>query len=214
MADGTTKAIKDVQVDDKVTATDPDTGVTTSESVEALHINQDTDLADVTITTADGQTTVLHTTQHHPFWDDTTKQWADAADLQTGHQLRNSDGSSAGTVTSVRVFTGQHEMRDLTVTTVHTYYVIAGTTPVLVHNCGEATVHLDFSNPEAKHALITIRSDAGEVLSTHQFGSVQNPRAGVETFDATTLKSRDDPECKDSRSECERRHGIRRSDDG
>jgi hypothetical protein len=26
-------------------------------------------------------------------------------------------------------------MRDLTVGTVHTYYVVAGTTPVLVHNC-------------------------------------------------------------------------------
>jgi hypothetical protein len=29
-------------------------------------------------------------------------------------------------------------MRDLTVATDHTYYVIAGTTPVLVHNCGDA----------------------------------------------------------------------------
>jgi len=29
-------------------------------------------------------------------------------------------------------------MRDLTVARVHTYYVVAGTTPVLVHNCGGA----------------------------------------------------------------------------
>ncbi|MFI2652610.1 hypothetical protein [Micromonospora fulviviridis] len=33
-------------------------------------------------------------------------------------------------------FTGRQTMRDLTVRNVHTYYVVAGNTPVLVHNCG------------------------------------------------------------------------------
>jgi len=32
-------------------------------------------------------------------------------------------------------------MRNLTVADLHTYYVIAGTTPVLVHNCGDALKH-------------------------------------------------------------------------
>ncbi|MEU8265499.1 hypothetical protein AB0C02_33515, partial [Micromonospora sp. NPDC048999] len=37
-------------------------------------------------------------------------------------------------VTAVRTFTGSKVMRDLTVDDIHTYYVIAGDRPVLVHN--------------------------------------------------------------------------------
>jgi len=40
------------------------------------------------------------------------------------------------TVEEVRVYTDSHDMNDLTVADVHTYYVIAGDTPVLVHNTG------------------------------------------------------------------------------
>jgi hypothetical protein len=36
----------------------------------------------------------------------------------------------------VRTFTGAQEMRDLTVAKVHTYYVLVGGEPVLVHNTG------------------------------------------------------------------------------
>jgi len=39
-------------------------------------------------------------------------------------------------VVSVHRFTGAKDMRDLTVAQVHTFYVLVGTTPVLVHNCG------------------------------------------------------------------------------
>jgi hypothetical protein len=38
-------------------------------------------------------------------------------------------------VTAVKVWTGLKWMRDLTVDDIHTYYVVAGNTPVLVHNC-------------------------------------------------------------------------------
>jgi hypothetical protein len=38
---------------------------------------------------------------------------------------------------AVRVFTGHRQMLDLTVDHLHTYYVMARNTPVLVHNCGE-----------------------------------------------------------------------------
>jgi len=71
---------------------------------------------------------VLHTTQHHPFWDQTDQRWTDAAELVPGHQLRTLDGEIA-TVTAVRNHTGTKAMRDLTVADIHTYYVIAGTTP-------------------------------------------------------------------------------------
>ncbi|WP_328414289.1 HINT domain-containing protein [Micromonospora sp. NBC_00389] len=84
--------------------------------------------------TDDSTVTVLYTTQHHPFWDQTNQQWVDAANLTVGHQLRTTDGDTV-TVTAVRNHTGAQNMRDLTVADIHTYYVIAGNTPVLVHNC-------------------------------------------------------------------------------
>jgi hypothetical protein len=108
-------------------------GQDTAESVTALHLNQDTDLADVTVAGPDGAT-VLHTTQHHPFWNETRHHWTDAADLRPGDRLHAADGS-VQIVLKVVVFTGHQQMRDLTVARLHTYYVVAGGTPVLVHNC-------------------------------------------------------------------------------
>jgi RHS repeat-associated protein len=137
MADGSTKPIKDVKVGDKVMATDPVTGKTTAREVTRLHRNTDTDLVDVTVKeTGTGRTTVLHTTAHHPFWDESLRAWVPAGTLAAGHLLRSSE-SARLTVLSVRAHGDAKVMDDLTVAEVHTYYVIAGTTPVLVHNCGE-----------------------------------------------------------------------------
>jgi len=136
MDDGTRKPIKDVKIGDKVQATDPATGKTEARTVTALFLNQDTDLADVTVRTTDGAISVLHTTQHHPFWDRTRGSWIDAGQLTPGDRLSAHDNGDA-IVTSVRSYTWYNTMRDLTVDSAHTYYVIAGTTPVLVHNCGE-----------------------------------------------------------------------------
>jgi hypothetical protein len=135
MADGSTKPIGSVQLGDKVASTDPKTGRDTAQPVVVLHDNHDTDLADVTVASSDGTTTTLHTTWHHPFWNETAHQWTDAADLKPGTALhvRDSDQHSVQ-VLSAKTWTGQHDMRDLTVAQTHTYYVAAGSTPVLVHN--------------------------------------------------------------------------------
>ncbi len=139
LADGSTKPIKDVTISDKVTATDPETGTTSAQPVTELHLNRDTDLTDVTVSAtpafAAGTATTLHTTQHHPFWDNTAGAWANAEDLVVGHELLARDGTSRYVV-AIRSYTGAADMRDLTVANVHTYYVIAGDQPVLVHNCG------------------------------------------------------------------------------
>ncbi|MEH1129520.1 RHS repeat-associated core domain-containing protein [Micromonospora sp. CPCC 206061] len=142
MADGSRKPISKVKVGDKVLATDPMIGKTTAKRVTALHVNRDTDLTDVTVAvTGNGMppkpgaraTTVLRTTDHHPFWDRTAKVWVDAADLRVGHELRTADGQVA-TVIAVRSYAGVQTMHDLTVDDLHTYYVLAGSAPVLVHN--------------------------------------------------------------------------------
>jgi hypothetical protein len=128
LADGTRRPIAQIQVGDQVTATDPTTGVTSSEPVIALHRNEDTELADVTVAGA-----ILSTTQHHLFWNATTQQWTETRDLRVGERLHTTTGAAAD-VTGVRGYTGAQTMYDLTVGTVHTYYVFAGDVPVLVHN--------------------------------------------------------------------------------
>jgi hypothetical protein len=136
MADGSTKAIGKVADGDEVLSSDPATGMTNGKKVVDLHKNRDTDLTDLTVTTSDGKTATLNTTQHHPFWSVSRGDWIDAADLVSGELLHAADGKTIVAVTKVKSFTGHHTMRDLTIEHVHTYYVLAGNTPVLVHNCG------------------------------------------------------------------------------
>jgi RHS repeat-associated protein len=71
MGDGSRKPIEDVEVGDTVLATDPETREAGPRTVLALHINQDTDLTDLTVRDKNGDTTVVHTTDEHPFWNTT-----------------------------------------------------------------------------------------------------------------------------------------------
>nr|BFE65696.1 hypothetical protein GCM10020063_102220 [Dactylosporangium thailandense] len=99
-------------------------------------------------------TTVLHTTQHHPFWNRTTNTWVNAAELKPGDELKTDDGATVE-VTDVKNFTGAKDMRDLTMADVHTYYVLTAGQPVLVHNhqielpCGNKAVEATDWSPKA-----------------------------------------------------------------
>jgi RHS repeat-associated protein len=135
MADGSRKSISELVVGDEVIATDPETGLTGVRAVTAVHLNFDTELADLTVVDADGDVSVIHTTQHHPFWNVSDGKWTDVVDLDEGDRLRSVDGSLL-TVVGLRAFTGQQWMWDLTIEGVHTYYVTTGNEEVLVHNCG------------------------------------------------------------------------------
>jgi len=154
--DGTTTKIKDIKLGDKVVATDPATDQTSTQPVTALHVNLDRDLVDVEVRpthssgegggdrSTHGPTSTLHTTSHHPLWDTATNQWVNAANLKPGHStLTGPDGQTSQVVTVRKVF-GFNQMHDLTVDNIHTYYVMAGDSPVLVHNCnGSTNSHLD-----------------------------------------------------------------------
>ncbi len=135
MADGSTKPIKDIREGDLVLAAIEETDVNLPGKVVALHHNQDRDLTDLTITTDDGKQTTLHTTNRHPFWSLSAQGWMLAGDLRVGDRLRTA-GSSVATVTGVVRYGGDKNMQDLTIADYHTYYVLAGDTPVLVHNTG------------------------------------------------------------------------------
>ncbi|MFC7482908.1 polymorphic toxin-type HINT domain-containing protein [Luedemannella flava] len=75
----------------------------------------------------------MHTTDNHPFWNYRARTWTEAGQLHPGDQLMT-DQLKPVVVTEVREVLRAEAMYNLTVDKVHTYYVIAGQTSVLVHN--------------------------------------------------------------------------------
>ncbi|MCZ9348131.1 HINT domain-containing protein, partial [Streptomyces sp. TRM76130] len=75
-------------------------------------------------------------TDAHPFWVPELGDWIDATDLKPGQWLRTSAGTYVQ-ITAIERWTAQRAtVHNLTVSDLHTYYVLAGATPVSVHNCG------------------------------------------------------------------------------
>ncbi|WP_371778487.1 polymorphic toxin-type HINT domain-containing protein [Streptosporangium subroseum] len=137
MADGSLKPIEDVKVGDKVLATDPESGKTKAKSVTALITGEDNKhLVQVTVDT-DGakghQTGLVIATEIHPFWVPKLHKWVDAKDLKSGMWLRTAAGTRVQ-VTAIKKWTAYQRVHNLTIADIHTYYVLAGATPVLVHN--------------------------------------------------------------------------------
>ncbi|OEJ32949.1 polymorphic toxin-type HINT domain-containing protein [Streptomyces subrutilus] len=133
MGDRTTRPIEQLRIGDQVLATDPETGVTGPRRVDAtIYTPDDREFTDITLNrnSGDGQ---LTTTDHHPFWSESDKTWKNAADLSPQDTLRTPDGGAAQ-IGKVRHWTGLQPAYNLTVNDLHTYYVMAGRTAVLVHN--------------------------------------------------------------------------------
>ncbi|MFF7159617.1 RHS repeat-associated core domain-containing protein [Streptomyces sp. NPDC008139] len=142
MADGRRKSIQDVRVGDHVAATDPATGDYESRPVTALiQGTGDKQLTDVTV----GSHTVT-ATDGHPFWAPDVGAWIDAGHLTSGQWLRTSGGTWVQ-VTAVRHRMQHTTVYNLTVDGPHTYYVLAGSAALLVHNCpsGPSSVLPDFT---------------------------------------------------------------------
>ncbi|MEV8534691.1 polymorphic toxin-type HINT domain-containing protein [Streptomyces sp. NPDC051211] len=138
MADGTTKEIQDVKVGDTVMATDPQTGKTRPKEVTGtITTPDDKEFTDLTLTddaNPRGPPAQLTSTRHHPHWNETRKQWVDAGDFTPGDRLIQPDGRTL-TVEIVRNYPYAVTTHNITVGDFHTYYVLAGVKPVLVHNC-------------------------------------------------------------------------------
>jgi RHS repeat-associated protein len=133
LASGATVAISQLRPGAQVLATNPQTGKTQSETVQAVMVNRDTDLMDVVVNTAQSQGTI-DSTAHHLFWDLTTRKWTEADQLRTGDRLFTPDGQLA-TVARLVTLPGAEDMWDLTVANDHDFYVVTVDTAVLVHNC-------------------------------------------------------------------------------
>ncbi|MEW1693880.1 Hint domain-containing protein, partial [Streptomyces sp. NPDC091263] len=132
-ADGRTVSIEAVRVGDLVEATDPDSGLTQARRVDqAITTYDDKDFTRLVFRTRGGPA-VITATDTHPFWVSGERRWADAGDITPGMKLRTPDGSVLA-VAAVSRYTQHRTTHDLTVNGIHTYYVVAGGTPVLVHN--------------------------------------------------------------------------------
>lgn len=189
MADGSAKRIDEVKVGDKVANSDPESDNTEQHEVTAVHITDaDKDYVDLTILTADGVETI-NTTTHHPFYSATASDWVDAADLKPGDQL-NTPGNGRVTVGWVRQYQGKVRTYNLSVANVHTFYVLAGHTPVLVHNaCGDAT-HADDCYCNWGEPIIP-RVDASSAADAFTCHAIQRlEQRGVSAEDAQAVLSR------------------------
>ncbi|WP_412103894.1 RHS repeat-associated core domain-containing protein [Streptomyces californicus] len=136
MGDGKTKDIEDIEVGDMVMATDPETGEQGSRRVTRLIRNEgEVRLNTLTILTPEGPEE-LTATHEHPFWSPSEQSWIEAGALTPEMTLRTDTGATVE-IAGNKAFTKRTKTYNFTVDELHTYYVLAGETPVLVHNsCG------------------------------------------------------------------------------
>ncbi|MCP3822005.1 polymorphic toxin-type HINT domain-containing protein [Streptomyces sp. A3M-1-3] len=137
LADGTSKPIEALETGDLVLATDSETGETRIETVTAEITGEgDKNLVRITLdlgTETGSESSVITATDGHPFWVPELGEWIDATDLTPGQWLQTSAGTYIQ-ITAIKRWTQQATVHNLTVSNLHTYYVLAGETPVLVHN--------------------------------------------------------------------------------
>ena len=135
MADGSGKPIEDVEEGDWVLADDPEDGLAPMpREVTAWHLNWTEHLTEVWVDRdgdgiSDG---AVSATREHPFWTE-NRGWVDARDLRAGDLLLDADGDLSQ-VTAARTIDAVAPVFNLSVDGVHTFFVLAGDEPVLVHN--------------------------------------------------------------------------------
>ena len=131
MGDGTAKPIEEIQVGDLVWAEDPVSGEKGARQVEALIVGRgEKHLVDVDI---DGHK--ITATYNHPFWDAGCCGWVFAEDIRPGFKVETAGGYTLD-VDAVQDYTiPDGTVYNFTVADLHTYFVLAGDQPVLVHNC-------------------------------------------------------------------------------
>ncbi|MQS00524.1 RHS repeat-associated core domain-containing protein [Streptomyces alkaliterrae] len=98
---------------------------------------------------SDRGTASVVATDGHPFWVPQLGEWLKADELAPGQWLQTSSGTWVQ-ITAVEQWTAKQRVHNLTVEGIHTYYVGAGPTTALVHNCNGSTWTPDENySPEA-----------------------------------------------------------------
>ncbi|MEU9097259.1 polymorphic toxin type 27 domain-containing protein [Streptomyces sp. NPDC048361] len=131
VTDAGRKSIEKVQVGDRVWSVDPASGRKSVQRVLKLFSHSVSQL--VEIHTASGK---VSATAEHRFWVQ-KKGWVQARDLRPGDDLKTRNAED-DTVLGTVLVKKQTQVFNFEVENSHTYFVYAGSTPVLVHNeCGE-----------------------------------------------------------------------------
>ncbi|GHA88326.1 hypothetical protein GCM10010305_34930 [Streptomyces termitum] len=164
LSGGKRKKIEDVQVGDEVLASDPESGEMASRIVTSkIETESDKEYVDIRILGgSEGGSPLLTATAHHPFWSESEQRWVDAGDLQPGMNLLTASGERAE-VSGVRSYRASRVTYNLTVSGLHTYYVLAGATPILVHN---SSCPVDLGNGTFLHSDGSIRNAKGHFASS------------------------------------------------
>jgi RHS repeat-associated protein len=161
MAGGSTRPVDQIKVGETVENSAPGKSGTQAHKVDAVIVTTtDHDFVEVTVNAAApkpspapkpakpkaptaasapaGQSGgTITTTFHHPFYDPTQGAFVQAQYLKPGDDLQTPTG--AAQITAVHLFHADTTTYDLTIDGLHTFYVVAGNTPVLVHNNDDET---------------------------------------------------------------------------
>jgi len=213
MADGSSRPISQVKVGDQVADSVPGDATLQTHAVQKVIVTQtDRDFVDLTVKklatklgkaaaglalaaaaivggaspASAADTSTLTTTYHHPFYDVTQAAFVDAIDLHPGDQLQTADGDVAQ-VTSVRAYQQSEITYDLTIDGLHTYYVLAGPAPILVHNATPAqkcTLTLG-AGPNARAGVALVDGDI-ETPGVRELVNEAGDEHGCHTCPATT----------------------------
>ncbi|MEU3645436.1 RHS repeat-associated core domain-containing protein [Lentzea sp. NPDC034063] len=135
MADGSVKRIDEIEIGDEVASSRPESpSVEQHEVLAVIVTDEDKEYVDLTVSTSAGLN-VVRTTAHHPFFNASSGEWEDADQLDAG-DLLSTPGDGRAELVAVHRYSGVMRTFNLTVDSLHTYFVMAGVTPVLVHNAG------------------------------------------------------------------------------
>ncbi len=161
MADGSHKPIEDVRVGDTILATDPTAGESAGKLVTGLIVGAGPkDLLEISVSSqgaGESSAASVTTTANHPFWVPLLREWVDAAALRPGLSLQTSAGTWVQ-ITAVARWTATQRVHSLTVADLHTYYVLAGKTPVLVHNSNGCPIVSQYGDTTGRGARMLNKS--------------------------------------------------------
>ncbi|MFG2405183.1 Hint domain-containing protein [Streptomyces brevispora] len=168
MANGTTKPISEVKVGDYVLTAEPGKKKKEKHKVKAVIVTKtDRDYVDVVVDTKSGPKTI-QTTEHHQFYESTKDAWTQAADLKAGQKLQNDTGGPT-VVIDTKAYTASRTTYDLSIDGLHTYYVLAGKTPVLVHNVNEGDLCNLTLGPNLKGQKAEgVTAERGDTVLAHE----------------------------------------------
>ncbi|SIO85231.1 YD repeat protein [Nocardiopsis sp. JB363] len=212
MANGSPKPIEDVDIGEKVLATDPETGEQSARTVLATIVGSGSKaLVQITIDptserdapegdeAGSGEESegvpgpveagdVIVATDGHPFWVPDLGLWVDAIDLAPGMWLQTSSGTWVQ-VSAIEAWTATATVHNLTVQGVHTYHVAAGSLDVLNHNCNRAG--LDFTDAERQKVYDANAARNGGDYKCDYCGQTVERRASRDA-NGRTVKGRPD----------------------